>query len=258
MDRHPIRGDLSPWYARLSLQCIRAAKSVLPDAKLLLVLRNPIERSWSQALLELGYLKKRPLDRIRETSLLLHFERLRVLRYSDYLTTIRRWSMVFGPEALHIALYDDLSEQPGEFLVGILRHIGADPDWRPSDEQLFKRVYSTRTMTGGEDCQMSDFIGWYLATQWLEPTRELNGVLKGRLDRWVRQMEQATRRAVPMSWRSKRLVNRSVLRWPRDLGYRAYDGARELALSYRHQAVLSQVAVDGRLNPRKTSPAGQF
>lgn len=243
--QRPIRGDISPWYARLSDASIRAAKALLPDAKILLVLRNPIERSWSQALLELGYLRKIPLDRLTETSLLLHFERLRVVRYSEYLMTIRRWSAVFGSKALHIALHDDLSQRPREFLKEILRHIGADPDWRPSDERLCERVFTTRAMTGGEGCRMSEFVRWYLAMQWLGPTRELNHFLDGRLDGWVRQMEQATRTRVPRSWRIKRQIHRSVLRWPRDWAYCAYDAGRELALTFRNWVVLSQPQEDG-------------
>lgn len=211
-------------------------------------MRNPIERSWSQALLELGYLRKVPLDQLSEAPLL-HFERLRVVRYSEYLTTIRRWSDVFGPKALHIALHEDLSQRPGEFLKGILRHIGADPDWRPSDERLSRRVFTTRAMSGGDGCEMSDFFRWYLAMQWLGATRELNYFLEGRLDAWVRQMEQATRQTVPRSWRIKRQIHRSVLRWPRDWAYGAYDVGREVALMCRHQVVLSQGTSDGELAP---------
>ena len=238
----PIRGDISPWYARLSERSIRAARALLPDAKLILVLRNPIDRSWSQALMELGYLRNVPLDELRETALLLHFERLRVTRYSDYPTILRRWSRVFGPDALHVALYDDLVARPGEFLEGVLRHIGADPNWRPDVQWLSKRVYATQTMTGGDSCRMSGFLRWYLAVRWIDSVRELNTLLCGRVQPWLDEMEGIAASATPPRWRIRQHIHRTVLRWPRDLGYLGYDAAREVALAYRNQVVLRSVS----------------
>src|SRR5262249_9779715 len=60
----PLRGEISPLYARLKGWQVRRIAQFLPDLRIFLTLRHPIERIWSQALLEFGYLDKRDVRRI--------------------------------------------------------------------------------------------------------------------------------------------------------------------------------------------------
>src|SRR5690242_2712496 len=38
----PVRGDVSPWYARLSRQSIEAVRHFLPEVRIVMTLRNPL------------------------------------------------------------------------------------------------------------------------------------------------------------------------------------------------------------------------
>ena len=50
----PIRGEISPIYGRLKAWQVNRIAKLLPDLRIILTLRHPIERAWSQVLLELG------------------------------------------------------------------------------------------------------------------------------------------------------------------------------------------------------------
>src|SRR6185312_13821076 len=41
----PFRGDISPWYSRATRQTVAAAHALIPDAKLILIIRNPVDRA---------------------------------------------------------------------------------------------------------------------------------------------------------------------------------------------------------------------
>ena len=65
-------------------------------------IRHPIERVWSQALLEFGYLKGRDVREVSSIAFLRQVERARNILSSDYCRTIKIWSNAFGWDALHI------------------------------------------------------------------------------------------------------------------------------------------------------------
>ena len=243
-----VRGDISPWYTRVSPQSVAAAHRLMPDAKLVFIIRNPIDRAWSHALMELtdwgrGKRHTPPVWRF-----LFHFERRRQIWFSDYERTIDSWTTCYPQSALHIDLYDRLLREPGEFLRDILAHIGADPSWRPTDEKLRERTLSFKEASGGkEGMEMPAVVRWYLATQWLEPTRRLNQRLGGRVSHWVKEMEEITRDA-PLSWRIRRNINRWVLRWPERFAFHLFDTVQEARLSRAYARVSKQ-------NPRRDSAA---
>jgi hypothetical protein len=88
----PVRGEISPEYARLKAWQVNRIAKLLPDLRLILTLRHPIERAWSQALLEFGYLGNRDVRKISSIDFLRQVERARNRLSSDYRRTIEIWS----------------------------------------------------------------------------------------------------------------------------------------------------------------------
>jgi hypothetical protein len=237
-----VRGDVSPWYARLSKQSVQAAHRVMPHAQLILIIRNPIERAWSHALMELGRNPKRDLSRVPEWRWIAHFDRLRQRWYGDYARTLENWSAFYSPKQIHVDLYERVSEDPNGMMRDILTHIGADSTWTPPDNSLRSRQWSIGEVTGGrsEGVELPDSLRWHLAKQWLDPVQRLNERLNGRVDHWVRQMKEIIARRVPLSWQCRRITNRAVVRWPERIGFITYDSLREWRLSRSYQRIAAQ------------------
>jgi hypothetical protein len=235
-----IRGDISPWYSRLRRHSVESLRRIIPDLKAVLIIRNPIARSWSQAMVELSFMKDVPADHVPIGRILRHVVRRRTNRYNDYQPVIELWDDVFGAGCVHVDIFDKVKTDPNGLLRGILKHVGADPDLRVPDEVLKEQVGSTEKAIKGVKVEMPEFMRWLLATQWLEPTRRLNAKLDGMVDSWVKEMEEIAGKRVPGSWKLRRFAYRQLLSLPERLAYEVYEAQRELRLRRRNRVIEEQ------------------
>lgn len=113
-------------------------RQVHPDARIIIVLRDPVERAYSHYLTTRytnpGGLTAEPAKSFREV-LLRYQDRSSKLRWrseeyiehSLYYAPVKRYLEMFGAEQVLLLLFDDLKKNPSEFLARIARHIGVDP-----------------------------------------------------------------------------------------------------------------------------------
>jgi sulfotransferase family protein len=227
----PVRGEVSPEYARLKGWQVDRIAKLLPDLRLILTLRHPIERAWSQALLEFGYLENKDVRKISAINFLRQVERARNALSSDYSRTIRIWSKAFGRDALHIDFFDRLRDDPQAFINGILQHIGATTPWTLPAEFMKKKVHATSSIVPHQR-DIPEVVQWYIADRLLEPTERLNRLLEGKVSNWVEEMQTIRGKTRP-SWRILGEVNRAVLAIPERVVYEAYHAVLDLRLWFR-------------------------
>jgi hypothetical protein len=227
----PVRGEISPEYARLKAWHVNRIAKLLPDLRLILTLRHPIERVWSQALLEFGYLRDRDVRKISSIDFLRQVERGRNRLPSDYGRTIQIWSNAFGRDALHIDLFETLEDDPQRYVDGILRHIGASTPWTVPAQFINSKVHATTSLVR-QRRDIPELVEWYIADRLLEPTERLNELLQGRVSNWVEDM-RTIRGNTRLSWRILRDLNRTLLTLPERLAFEAYHAVLDLRLSLR-------------------------
>jgi hypothetical protein len=230
-----IRGEISPRYARLKAWQVNRIAELLPDLRILLTLRHPIERVWSQTLYDFGRLQTRDVKRVGSVEFLRQLERARNRFSSDYLRMIKVWSDAFGREALHISLFDQLRDDPQTYVNDILRHIGALSPWSIPPRFTQERVWSTKSLVK-QDRDIPELVKWYIADQLLEPTKRLNALLDGRVSSWVRELREI-RGSTRLSWRILKELNRTILSLPEGLAYDAYHAVLDFRLWRRWQRI---------------------
>jgi hypothetical protein len=71
----PVRGEISPRYARLKAWQVNRIAKLLPNLRIVLTLRHPIERLWSQTLYDFGRLAGRDVRKIGSVEFLYQLER---------------------------------------------------------------------------------------------------------------------------------------------------------------------------------------
>jgi hypothetical protein len=125
----PVRGDISPGYTMFPIFSGVPARmaSIVPDAKLIYLLRHPIERmvsSWRQSLAD--GLEHRPL---RESLLM----DVRYVSVSQYATQIERYLEFFDRSQLLVLKSEELAADPMAVLRRVCTFIGADPSWVPNN-----------------------------------------------------------------------------------------------------------------------------
>lgn len=224
----PVRGEISPEYTRLKAWQVNRIAKLLPDLRLILTLRHPIERVWSQALLEFGYLGGRDVRKISLIDFLRQVERARNRLPSDYRRTIEIWSNAFGKHALHIDLFETLRDDPQTYVDGILRHIGASTPWAIPAQFINSKVKATTSLVR-QRRDIPELVEWYIADRLLEPTERLNELLQGRVSSWVDNM-RAIQGKTQLSWGMLRQLNRTLLALPERLVFEAYHAVLDLRL----------------------------
>ena len=129
-----VKGEITPDYSTLSKARLGEIKKHLPDVKIILLIRNPIDRAWSG----LRYSWKRHLDGALEPGEVdklmraaLHPERL--LR-GDYPMTITNWEAHFPVSRMLYVFYDDVATQPGTELERVADFLSIDPAGLPQGD----------------------------------------------------------------------------------------------------------------------------
>ena len=133
-------GEFTPDYGPISEQEIQRAIRMFPSAKFILVLRDPVDRRWSNILHVLRATGRRP-DTMSAAELKAVLDNDEI---GDYQAILSSWESHLEPERLGIFFYDDLVESPRSFYRQVVEFIGADPDFEPSD--LSVRVHETRSL----------------------------------------------------------------------------------------------------------------
>jgi hypothetical protein len=176
-----VCGEITPAYAMLKDGEVEQIIRLLPELKAFFVLRNPVERTWSAARMDLERLVagRFPLERIPEELLVSYIQGFGVRARSDYMGTIRRWQRFLPHERLLLLNYDHLTEEPEAFLRTILRFLEVDDTVDPRRFALDERVLA------GTEFAMPDRIRKLLCNLYEDRIVELQRFLGWDLSHWL-------------------------------------------------------------------------
>lgn len=129
------RGEASTAYLA-NPHCAAKIREIIPDVRLIAVLRNPIDRAFSNYLMYWGSgIETRTFDRCVSDEVEHGCgstpQGQRYLQLSLYAAAIEQFQEVFGREALMVVRYDDFEAEPGTVYRLALEHIRVDPSFVP-------------------------------------------------------------------------------------------------------------------------------
>jgi hypothetical protein len=115
-------GEIAPAYAPLPDEGIKHILRLQPKAKFILIMRDPIARGWSH--LRMDELKgfSGPDRYVRWIA-----NNNTWFEYSDYMTTIERFSHRAPAENILLLYFDDIAKQPEQFLGKVCEFLELDP-----------------------------------------------------------------------------------------------------------------------------------
>ena len=128
---HKVKGEITPGYSTLSLGRIRLIRALMPDVRLIFLMRNPIDRAFSQALMNLVNLPNREFKEVDESEFYSHFTAKRSVKRGNYLTILDNWLSVFPHAQLYVGSFEDIANCPQKLLGEVFAHIGVsqEVDW---------------------------------------------------------------------------------------------------------------------------------
>ncbi len=171
-----VAGEITPSYSILDREMVARVHALAPEAKIIFMMRNPIERAWSQAVMRLTN-KNYAVDETSEERFHRRFGRRASQLRTDYLRTLENWGSLFPEEQIFIGFLEDASLHPEELLEKVYGFLGVDPSFRP--QAWGERVNSTSV---GE---MPTNIAVYLARSYLEDLESLSECFGGYASFWL-------------------------------------------------------------------------
>ncbi len=126
-----LRGEITPAYGILPAHRVALVHRLLPDLKLILLLRDPVQRSWSQALMELADLPGRSPESISVDEWIRFLGSPACRARSDYESMLARWTAHFGEDRMFVGFHDHVASRPRDLLSDIFDFLGVAPpaDW---------------------------------------------------------------------------------------------------------------------------------
>ena len=125
-DENKVSGDITVNYFWLSAEECRDLAQRFPHAKIIFMLRSPVDLHWS--FFRMIALKNGQRDALEMQQFSEHIEnKKRIMgRYRDL---VMRWRDAFSPDQVYVGFFDELKTDPTGFYTGICNYLGiAGPD----------------------------------------------------------------------------------------------------------------------------------
>ncbi len=140
-DGKRVSGEITPAYSILGADDVAHIARLLPELKVILLLRNPIDRAWSQIRFDWTRGARADLDNLDDIKVFIDSPK-QALR-SSYTRMLAAWGAHFPPDRFFIGFYDDVAAQPALLLERIMRFLGLDPA-RSEARNLERKVHASR------------------------------------------------------------------------------------------------------------------
>ncbi len=147
-----LTGDLSPQYAQLRFKQIERIKHEFPHLKILIFVRNPIERDWSSLKMSIFRIRNVEPEYFFENSFDKYYPRY--VNKVNYVQMLNDWPEIFGKDNVLIKFFDELKADSDKFLNDILNFLGIDN--KKVTEKF--REKSKKQVNKGEKIKMPDKV----------------------------------------------------------------------------------------------------
>lgn len=134
-------GELTASYSVLPPETLDRIRKLMPELRVILLLREPRSRAWSEARMEFPVVRGQPLEQTSDDELQRFLESPKCLERGDYPAILERWWGAFGRRQVFVGIYEDVAERPAELLSRICRFLGCGEDAALPEESLRERVF---------------------------------------------------------------------------------------------------------------------
>ncbi|MEO6035849.1 MAG: sulfotransferase, partial [Verrucomicrobiota bacterium] len=123
-----VKGEITPSYGKMPLARIRFIKKLIPIVKLILILRNPIDRIWAATRRAFAKIPGKRLEEATESEILASFHYAPRKENTDFPKILDHWSSIFPKEQLFVGFFEEITGDPQNLLRNIFSFLEVSPD----------------------------------------------------------------------------------------------------------------------------------
>jgi hypothetical protein len=187
----PLKGEVCPGYARLSLERIASLAQRKPQLKVIYLIRDPLECAWSGAAAHFAKKKgAHGLKNTRDEDIERYLVRENSVSHLRYARNLANWKCHFPDEQILTSFYDDLKSDPASVFTRVLDFLGVDAteDSLPED---VKRMQGSSTAVGRRS-EIPERYRHFLAELHTDSLVDLNDMLPNEhTAQWLETARQA-------------------------------------------------------------------
>jgi hypothetical protein len=146
-----MSGEMTPCYSSLSAFRVAQVRQLIGSQKIIFLLRNPVERAESHALMELCAQQGRSAEEIPAKDFIAHFKSKNSILRTKYLRTYRIWCNAFGKENVYLDSYDRVSQCPETLLRDICEFLGVDSSFAFPQSATRQKVHFNKPFEFSEE-----------------------------------------------------------------------------------------------------------
>ena len=174
-----VAADITPRYGILSPETIREVRACVPEARIVMVIRHPVDRAWPAIRMWMAR-DGRTAENVDRAWYEAALERNDCLVRGDYERQLRNWRATYPEEQVLVLRYEDIAEDPHRVLVECCRHVGVPCTADADDPSLRKPVRV------GAAAPIPDWLEERLRRRYEHTIAPLADYLGMDLSRWMR------------------------------------------------------------------------
>ena len=136
-----IAGEITPRYSIISEKSVAKVHSLMPDGKIIYLLRNPIDRMWSDvAMYHSARFGHEGLHTVNEQSIVKFLQDPKHLASSHYLKNLQQWEKFYPSEQIFVGFFEQLGDTPKEFLQSIYQFLEVDASEQYVSNKAYEKI----------------------------------------------------------------------------------------------------------------------
>jgi hypothetical protein len=180
-----IAGDITPSYCLIPEEQVAFMHALMPDVKLIFLLRNPIERAWSGLLMHFFKRKDTAEVALTEKKMINYLNKPAVVDRGFYTKSIDRFRKFYSQEQMLILDFDRISNEPISVLEEVFGHIGVSTNHGELNFDPTRKIH-----TRAKELEMPKAIGKMLAELYQPEIEALNAVYPQIAGKWLDSLSQ--------------------------------------------------------------------
>jgi len=141
--RPRVLGEATASYAALDADVIREITTLNPHIKVIMMIRNPIDRAWSHAKKDLVRNRNRRIEDVPESEFFAFFNDPYQRQCARYVENHDNWAAHLKDGHLLVEYFDDIATQPEVLLLRVMSFLGVTSSMRYIDRAVRRAVNPT-------------------------------------------------------------------------------------------------------------------